>query len=270
MTPQAKATQLSLLLHAVLVLGILFFSRSARPEAPPLMIDFSLAVAKAAGEPATVPGPESPAKPATAPPAPAAPSVPQKVTTEKPLKKPQKKQRMLKPQRTKKPVKKKVQPKREPAAEPAPLPTIAEQPEAANPLLSSDSSQLAPANAAGAASPGSSAMSPARTSPRSGRHSGGGKGGGGGTAHYSFEYVRNLILRNLTFPDTARKMGLTGKIIVSFLLKEDGQVENIAIVSGSGHTILDNTVVTTIRRIAPFPKPPARAQLVLPIVFNLR
>lgn len=266
MTPQAKATQLSLLLHAVLVLGILFFSRSARPETPPLMIDFSLAVAEAAGEPAAVPGPESPAKPATAPPA---PPVPQEVTTEKPLEKPQKKQRMLKPQRTKKPVKKKVQPKREPAAEPAPLPTIAAQPEAATPLQT-DSSQLAPASAADTAPPGSSAMNPARTSPRSGRHSGGGKGGGGGTAHYSFEYVRNLILRNLTFPDTARKMGLTGKIIVSFLLKEDGQVENIAIVSGSGHTILDNTVVTTIRRIAPFPKPPARAQLVLPIVFNLR
>ena len=44
------------------------------------------------------------------------------------------------------------------------------------------------------------------------------------------------------------------------------QIQRIA---APGHEILDNNVVATIRRIAPFPRPPARAQLVLPIVFNL-
>jgi protein TonB len=82
--------------------------------------------------------------------------------------------------------------------------------------------------------------------------------------------VRKKILRNLRFPSTARKLGLSGKIVVSFILKTDGHVEAINVVSSSGHAILDRAVVATIRRIAPFSKPPVKAQLMLPIVFHLR
>ena len=77
-------------------------------------------------------------------------------------------------------------------------------------------------------------------------------------------------MRNLTFPATARKLGWTGKILVSFIIMEDGNVEEINVLSGSGHDVLDNNVVTAIRRTAPFPEPPVRAQLVLPIVYSLR
>lgn len=98
----------------------------------------------------------------------------------------------------------------------------------------------------------------------------GGNRGNGDGMHYDFSYVRHLILKNLHFPATARKMGLTGKIVVSFVLKADGQVEGITVVASSGHDILDDTVVATIRRVAPFPKPPVSAQLKLPIVFNLK
>ena len=87
---------------------------------------------------------------------------------------------------------------------------------------------------------------------------------------YDFAYVRERILKNLHFPATARQRGQTGKIVVSFTLMADGQVERIAIVAGSGHDILDQAVIDTIRRVAPFPRPPVSAQLVLPIVFHLK
>lgn len=98
----------------------------------------------------------------------------------------------------------------------------------------------------------------------------GGSRGDGGGIRYDFSYVRERILKNLRFPATARQQGQTGKIVVSFNLLADGQVEQIAIVASSGHDILDQAVIDTIRRVAPFPKPPLSAQLVLPIVFHLK
>jgi len=159
----------------------------------------------------------------------------------------------------------------QPTPEPAPAPVVDAQPEESNADVQTGTSQSAPGGSTAAAA--STASNQAAAGSQSGGAQPGGKHegpGGGGKASYNFEYIRRLILNNLSFPATARKMGLTGKIVVSFLLREDGQVEDIAIVSGSGHEILDNNVVATIRRIAPFPRPPARAQLVLPIVYNLK
>lgn len=93
---------------------------------------------------------------------------------------------------------------------------------------------------------------------------------GGRKNSYDFEFVRNLIVKNLSFPATARRMGITGKIVVTFFLKEDGQVEGIAVIESSGQDILDNTVIATIQNISPFPMPPAAARIVLPITFHLR
>ena len=85
-----------------------------------------------------------------------------------------------------------------------------------------------------------------------------------------FEYIRKLIMQNLSFPAAARKMGWYGKLVVSFIIREDGNVEDINIVSGSGHDMLDANVITAINKTVPFPKPPVRAQITLPIIYNLR
>lgn len=86
----------------------------------------------------------------------------------------------------------------------------------------------------------------------------------------NFEHIRSLIMRNLSFPAGARKLGWTGKIRVSFIIREDGGVEDITIVSGSGHEVLDMNVIAAIRRTAPFPQPPVKAQFILPIAYSLK
>ncbi|MBU0910112.1 MAG: energy transducer TonB [Proteobacteria bacterium] len=86
----------------------------------------------------------------------------------------------------------------------------------------------------------------------------------------NFDYIRNLIMRNLSFPAAARKLGWTGKILVSFIIREDGSVEDINIVSGSGHEVLDLNVISAIRRTAPFPKPQKKARFMLPIAYSLK
>lgn len=85
-----------------------------------------------------------------------------------------------------------------------------------------------------------------------------------------FEYIRKLIMQNLSFPAAAQKMGWYGRLIVSFIIREDGNVEDINIVSGSGHDMLDANVIKAIHKTVPFPKPPEKAKIILPIIYNLK
>jgi TonB family protein len=86
----------------------------------------------------------------------------------------------------------------------------------------------------------------------------------------NFGYIRKIIARNLTFPASARKRSLFGKIEISFFVGTDGGVEDIRIMSSSGHALLDTNVIAAVRRSAPFPAPPKKARIVLPIVFRLK
>lgn len=84
-----------------------------------------------------------------------------------------------------------------------------------------------------------------------------------------FAYIRDIIMKNLCYPLMARKMGWQGKVIVSFIINENGGVEDIKIIKSSGFDMLDRGAIKTIRKVCPFPKPPARAELRVPIVYRL-
>ena len=85
-----------------------------------------------------------------------------------------------------------------------------------------------------------------------------------------FAYIRDLILKNITYPPPAKKIGWQGKVLVSFIIMEDGRVTNIKIVKSSGHAVLDRNVLETIREVQPFPKPPVRAELFIPVNYVLK
>lgn len=84
-----------------------------------------------------------------------------------------------------------------------------------------------------------------------------------------FRYIRDLIMKHLTYPLLARKMGWKGQVTVSFIICEKGTVERIRIIKSSGHKILDENVESTIREVQPFPKPPVRAEIIIPVVYRL-
>ena len=67
----------------------------------------------------------------------------------------------------------------------------------------------------------------------------------------------------------ARKMGWSGKVLVSFIVYETGNAENIKIMESSGFAALDKNAVETIRKVCPFPKPPVKAELIIPVVYRL-
>jgi protein TonB len=85
----------------------------------------------------------------------------------------------------------------------------------------------------------------------------------------NFAYIKDIIQKRLTYPGKARREGMEGEARVSFVILENGQVSDIRIISSTGYAILDSNVIETIREVAPFPKPPVKAELRMPIFYRL-
>lgn len=84
-----------------------------------------------------------------------------------------------------------------------------------------------------------------------------------------FSYIRELVAKRIVYPAIARKMGWGGKAVVAFTVMEDGTADSIRLVQSSGVPILDRSALETVRRAAPFPRPPVRAEIVIPVLFKL-
>ena len=122
---------------------------------------------------------------------------------------------------------------------------------------------------------------PGGTKEGTGTGSGPGTGSGSGTQDGAresartkylkehFAYIRDKILRNISYPDSARRMGWQGKVLLSFIISADGSVREFKIIQGSGFPILDKSAIETVKDAAPFPKPPGEAQIVIPISYRL-
>lgn len=85
-----------------------------------------------------------------------------------------------------------------------------------------------------------------------------------------FIYIRDQIMSRLSYPAIARKKGWSGRVKLSFRIIEDGTVEAITVVASSGFPILDRQAVATVNKVAPFPRPPERADITIPITYALR
>lgn len=84
-----------------------------------------------------------------------------------------------------------------------------------------------------------------------------------------FAYIRDLIMRNISYPDIARRNGWEGMVTVSFVISENGYARDIKIKESSGFEVLDKNAARTIKKVSPFPKPPAEALIKIPIVYKL-
>ncbi len=85
----------------------------------------------------------------------------------------------------------------------------------------------------------------------------------------NFSYIKDMIEKRITYPESARKMGWKGKVKVSFIISPSGHVRDITIIQSSGYGILDSNVIEAVKDASPFPKPPVEAQIIIPIVYNL-
>lgn len=84
-----------------------------------------------------------------------------------------------------------------------------------------------------------------------------------------FAYIKDIIQENIVYPTRAQRMGWQGKVIVDFIILENGNAANIKIAMSSGFEVLDSNVIETVKAVAPFPKPPIKAELRVPIIYRL-
>jgi TonB family protein len=92
-------------------------------------------------------------------------------------------------------------------------------------------------------------------------------------AQYRLELSR-LISRHRSYPPAARRLGLEGRVELSFSVLPDGTITRTAVASPSGHPQLDAAALELIARLERVPAPPGNrvAALVVrvPVDYRLR
>ena len=103
---------------------------------------------------------------------------------------------------------------------------------------------------------------------------GGGQGrtlgyGDGNADDKTFFYIRENIMKNIKYPEKARRMGWEGRVLLSFVIFENGSIHNIKVVNSSGFPVLDSSAREAIAKTTFSQKVPYRLVIVLPIEYKL-
>jgi protein TonB len=73
-------------------------------------------------------------------------------------------------------------------------------------------------------------------------------------AAYLAEWRRRVEgVGNQYYPEASLRYGIYGKLRMLVTIRRDGQLENIEIISPSGHAVLDEAAIRIVRMAAPFP-----------------
>jgi TonB family protein len=108
----------------------------------------------------------------------------------------------------------------------------------------------------------------------------GGQGGGQGSGHGTGEgltegsrdytYIRDAVMRNVRYPEEALRSGIEGKVLLSFIVLENGATSKIQVVSTSGSRLLDQSAREAVALTRIGRKVPYRVVVHLPVVYKLQ
>lgn len=138
-----------------------------------------------------------------------------------------------------------------------------------------------PATYAGSSGPGDSLLAHGGSAGGTGGIGGGGTGGtgGGGTGKgggimfaegKDYNYIRDAVMKNIEYPERARRMGLEGNMVLSFIVLENGTTSQIKIVKSSGCRLLDDSAREGVARTVVSRKVPYRVVVRLPVIYKLQ
>jgi len=68
--------------------------------------------------------------------------------------------------------------------------------------------------------------------------------------------VQEIILKNVSYPLEAQRANLSGGVVLSLHLFSNGQLAGVVVNESSGHKLLDNAALFTVKRLAPYPSFP--------------
>ncbi|HET8899796.1 MAG TPA: energy transducer TonB [Rhodanobacteraceae bacterium] len=78
-------------------------------------------------------------------------------------------------------------------------------------------------------------------------------------AYMSAWVARVQRIGNLNYPDEARQRGLHGQLILTVVLRRDGSIKHVEVIQSSGHKLLDAAAMRIVRQAGPFPAIPQSA-----------
>jgi TonB family protein len=93
--------------------------------------------------------------------------------------------------------------------------------------------------------------------------------GSGSADEKAFHYIRDGVIKNVKYPERARRKGLAGKILLSFTVSESGLTRDVKIINSSGFTELDDSAKEAVTRTKFFQKIPYKLFVILPIEYRL-
>ncbi len=86
----------------------------------------------------------------------------------------------------------------------------------------------------------------------------------------NFSGIRSKVSDSLRYPTMARRQGWQGQVQVRFNILLTGEIDNLQIFSSSGYSLLDRQALQAVKIAAPFPIPPVRANITIPVTFVLK
>lgn len=82
--------------------------------------------------------------------------------------------------------------------------------------------------------------------------------------------VKRLIDAHNSYPRMARRMGLSGEVVVRMVLDDEGKIVELYVIESSSHAILDEQTIRAIQDASQsFPKPDRAYILHIPIAYQL-
>jgi protein TonB len=85
-----------------------------------------------------------------------------------------------------------------------------------------------------------------------------------------YNFIRNAVMRNIRYPERARRLGMEGKVLLFFVVLENGTTSEIKVIDSSDHRLLDESAIDAVARTRVTRKVPCRVAVCLPILYTLR
>jgi TonB family protein len=93
-----------------------------------------------------------------------------------------------------------------------------------------------------------------------------------GQEDYSYRLL-SRIEKYKKYPKSAKRLGIQGNVVVTFVLDKNGKLKKQQLVNGSGYKVLDNAAQSIIAKASPFPPLPAEYEgetsFTLPVTFEI-
>jgi len=92
----------------------------------------------------------------------------------------------------------------------------------------------------------------------------------GGVDPVYLGFIRGMIEEHIDYPARARRLRMTGKVNLSFMITATGAIDEVRILAESPYPILNKAAILAVKLAAPFPQPRRNISVELPILFSLK